>query len=182
MLIVATIGFLANLVAVFLLHKDSRRNLNIKAAYLHLLGDTFSSAAVIGGSIFIYYFDTLWIDPLLTVIIGIFIIKETYGVLRETIDILMAASPRGIEIHDIQEEIEKLDEVANIHHIHVWSLTETEIHFECHVDLCENLTVQESDGVRRKIEELLYDKFGITHVTIQMEYDACDEKKSIAHS
>jgi cobalt-zinc-cadmium efflux system protein len=182
MFIVATIGLLANLVSVYLLREDSRHNLNIKAAYLHLLGDTFSSVAVIGGSILIYYFDTIWVDPLLTVVIGIFIIKETYGILKETIDILMAASPKGIEIKAIQEKIEKLEKVSNIHHIHVWSLTDTEIHFECHVDLCENLTVGESDVVRRKIEQLLTTQFGIHHVTIQMEYDACHEKKSIAHS
>jgi len=182
MFIVATIGLLANLISVFLLRKDSQHNLNIKAAYLHLLGDTFSSVAVIGGSILIYYFDTIWVDPLLTVIIGIFIIKETFGILKETIGILMAASPKGIRIEEIQEKIEALSEVSNMHHIHVWNLTDAEIHFECHVDLCENLTIQESDVVRQKIEDILTSQYGIHHVTIQMEYDACDEKKSIAHS
>ncbi len=182
MFTVAFIGLVANLISVFLLKKDSKHNLNIKAAYLHLFGDTLSSVAVIAGAIIIYYFKITWIDPLLTVLIGIFIIKETYGVLKETIDILMASSPKDIDIEQIRAEIEKIPDISNIHHIHVWKLTDTEIHFECHADLCDNLTIKESDKVRMKIEEILINKFQIHHVTIQMEYDTCLEKESIANS
>ena len=182
MFTVAFIGLIANLISVFILKKDSKHNLNIKAAYLHLIGDTLSSVAVIAGAIIIYYFKITWIDPLLTVLIGIFIIKETYGVLKETIDILMASSPKDINIEQIRAEIEQIPDISNIHHIHVWKLTDTEIHFECHADLCDNLTIKESDQVRIKIEEILKNKFQIHHITIQMEYDTCLEKESIANS
>lgn len=178
---VAMIGLLANLISVFLLKKDSKHNLNIKSAYLHLLGDTFSSFAVIGGAILIYYFGTYWVDPLLTILIGLFIIKATYGVLKETINILMESSPKDLNIPEVRETIEKLSEIANVHHIHAWNLTDSEVHFECHADLNKNLTIKESDKVRMKIEEILKDTFHIHHVTIQMEFDTCKEKGSIAH-
>ena len=178
---VAMIGLLANLISVFLLKKDSKHNLNIKSAYLHLLGDTFSSFAVIGGAILIYYFATYWVDPLLTILIGLFIIKATYGVLKETINILMESSPKDLNIPKVREAIEKLSEIANVHHIHAWNLTDSEVHFECHADLNKNITIKESDKVRMKIEEILKDTFHIHHVTIQMEFDTCKEKGSIAH-
>ena len=89
MLIVAVIGLIANLVAVLLLHQDAKRNINVKAAYLHLFGDTLSSVAVLAGGIFIYFFDLYWIDPIVTILIGLYIIKETWTILKQTIDILM---------------------------------------------------------------------------------------------
>lgn len=182
MFTVALIGLAANLISVLLLRKDSKHNLNIKAAYLHLLGDTLSSVGVIIGAVLIYYLEINWIDPLLTVLIGVFIIKETYGVLKETIDILMESSPKDLNIEQIKKEIEKLPDVANIHHIHAWKLTDTETHFECHADLCDNLTIMESDKVRMKIEEILKNTYQIHHVTIQMEFDTCKEKGSIANA
>jgi len=182
MFVVALTGLLANLISVLLLKKDSNRNLNFKAAYLHLLGDTFSSVAVIAGSILIYFFGIVWIDPLLTILIGLFIIKETYYVLKETIDILMAASPKSLNISKIKAELEKLPEISNIHHIHTWNLTDQEIHFECHADLKNNINISEADKVRMNAENILKKNFQIHHVTIQMEFDTCMEKKPIANS
>lgn len=182
MFIVAVVGLLANLISVFLLQKDSRKNLNIKAAYLHLLGDTFSSVAVIGGSVLIYFFGIFWIDPLLTVLIGLFIIKKTYSVLKETIDILMETSPKNLDINKIKAVLENLPEISNIHHIHTWNLTDREIHFECHADLAKNITISESDKVRMEAENILKKDFQIHHVTIQMEFDSCKEKNPIGHS
>ena len=89
MMIVASIGLLANLAAVFLLHRDSGKNINVRAAYLHLLSDTLSSVAVILGGVLIYYFDLYWIDPVITILIGLYILKETWGILRQANDILM---------------------------------------------------------------------------------------------
>jgi cobalt-zinc-cadmium efflux system protein len=88
MLIVALIGLLANLAAVLLLRGDAKRNINVKAAYLHLLGDTLSSVAVIIGGTLIYFFEFYWIDPIITIVIGIYIIKETWTILKQTIDSL----------------------------------------------------------------------------------------------
>ncbi|NOQ27699.1 MAG: cation diffusion facilitator family transporter [Bacteroidales bacterium] len=181
MLIVATIGLFGNLFSVLLLHKDSSHNLNVKAAYLHLIGDTLSSVGVIIGAILIYYLEIYWIDPLLTVIIGLVIIKATWSILKETIDILMQASPAGLDLEKIQDELEKHSEIKNIHHIHAWSLSDNIIHFQCHADVNNNLAIGDIDEIRIELENILHDSFGIHHVTIQMELDTCTQKSAITN-
>lgn len=179
MFIVATIGLLGNLISVLLLHRDSSHNLNIKAAYMHLIGDTLSSIGVIIGSILIYFWNITWIDPLLTILIGLVIIKATWSILKETIEILMQASPENIDIKEIQTELEKHPEIKNIHHIHSWRLSDNIIHFQCHADVKEDYKISKTDTIRTNLEHTLRMKFGISHITIQMELDTCDEKSAI---
>jgi len=179
MLIVAIIGLLANVVSVFLLHGDSVKNLNIKAAYIHLLGDTLSSVGVIIASILISRFNVYWVDPLLTFLIGIFIIRATYGVLKETVEILMQATPEFLDISEIKHSLETHPKVENIHHIHAWRLSDNQVHFECHADLCSNYSIQEADKIRKDLESKLKHSFKIHHVTIQMEYHTCRDKRII---
>jgi cobalt-zinc-cadmium efflux system protein len=179
MLIVAVIGLIANLGAVFILKKNSHSNINIRAAYLHLLGDTISSVAVIAGAILITYFKLYWVDPLVTVVIGLYILKEAYAIMKEALDILMQSTPTSVEISDVVEAIEKYNEVDNVHHVHSWKLDDKQIHFECHLDLNKDMLISESDLLRLEIERLLKNKFGISHVTIQYEYNCCSEKNII---
>lgn len=181
MFIVATIGLMANLIAVLLLKGESHANLNIRAAYLHLLGDTISSVAVIVGSVLIYFFNIYWIDPVITILIGLYIIKEAYMVLKEAVDILMQGTPSSIDLQEIVTEIEKHDEINNVHHVHAWKLDDTQIHFECHIDLHKDLSLSFTDNIRSEIESILQNKFGISHVTIQFEYNCCDQK-SVIHT
>lgn len=179
MFIVATVGLIANLIAVLLLKDDSRSNINIRAAYLHLLGDTISSVAVIIGSVLIYFFEVYWLDPLITVLIGLYIIKEAFAILRESVDILMQGTPSTIDINEVVSEIEQHKDVSNVHHVHSWKLDDKQIHFEGHIDLVSDLSISDSDLIRSEIETILQNKFGISHVTIQFEYNCCDEKKVI---
>ncbi|MBI9053495.1 MAG: cation transporter [Bacteroidales bacterium] len=174
MFIVATIGFLGNIISVILLHKDSSHNLNVRSAYMHLIGDTFSSVGVIIGSILIYFWNITWIDPLLTIIIGIVIIKATWGIIKETLEILMQASPENLNLEKIKVELEKHPEINNIHHIHAWSLSDNITHFQCHADLKDNKTIKEVDIIRNELEKILYEKFKINHITIQMEHYSCN--------
>ena len=177
---VALVGLAANLFAVILLKGDSHHNLNVKAAYLHLLGDTISSVAVIAGSVLIYYFNIYWIDPVVTVLIGIYILKA-FMVVKETLDILMQSTPSSIDLQEVVAEIEKHKEISNIHHVHTWKLNDRQIHFECHADLKTDLTLSKTDKIRAEIEQILQMKFDISHVTIQFEYNCCDEKSVIHH-
>ncbi len=179
MIIVAFIGLAANIISVFLLRKYSKGNLNIKSAYLHLISDTLSSFSVIIGGILIYFFKVFWIDPLITVIISIYLIKETIKILLETFNILMQAAPKNINIPDIQKKLTEIPEIKGIHHVHIWKLSDKDILFEAHVDLINDFTVSESEIILHKAEELLNKEFGITHVTLQMEYDFCDDKNLI---
>ncbi len=179
MLVVAVIGLSANLISVLLLRKDSKKNINIKAAYLHLLGDTVSSVAVIAGGVFIYYFNIYWIDPVITILIGLYLLKETFSVLQQAVDILMQGTPGDLDLGEVKHAVEELPEVDNIHHIHAWNLNDKEIHFECHIDLSRDLKISETSRVREKIHTILVNKFHINHVTIQCEYNCCDNKDMI---
>ncbi|MGM0566511.1 MAG: cation diffusion facilitator family transporter [Bacteroidota bacterium] len=176
MLIVAVIGLLANVISVLILHKDSAHNLNIKAAYLHLIGDTLSSVAVIGGGLLIYFYELHWIDPLVTIIIGVYILKEAVSIVKETMDILMQGTPKSLSLTKVKKAIEKMPGIKNIHHVHTWALNEQQFHFEAHVDLEEDIKVSESTKMQEEIENMLNEKFGIDHVTLQFEHDACGEK------
>ena len=179
MMTVAIIGLLANLLSVLLLKSHQKENINIKSAYLHLIGDTLSSVAVIIGGILIYFYEMYWIDPLITVLISIYIIKETYVILYDTYKILMQQTPSDIELEDIIASVSSLKEVSGIHHIHIWNLTDREVHFEGHIDLCEDLKVSDSQIVVDKIQRILKKKFEIDHITLQLEYDRCDNKDII---
>jgi cobalt-zinc-cadmium efflux system protein len=179
MFIVAIIGLLANLFSVILLRKESQKNINIKAAYLHLLGDTFSSITVIIGAVFIYFFQIYWIDPAITIFISLYLLKGTYSILKRAVDILMQGVPKDLDLNEVKITIEQLPEVDNIHHIHAWSLNDKEVHFEGHIDLIKNLKTSETEEIRNKIHGILMNKFHISHVTIQCEFNSCDNKNMI---
>lgn len=172
MIVVATIGLIANFVSVLILREDSHKSLNVRSAYIHLLSDTLSSIGVVGGGLLIHFYKFYYIDPILTFIIGVYIIKETLAIISETVEILMQAVPRGIDLKKIKEEIESLDEVKDLHHVHIWRLNDTNIHFEGHINLKENLTATEIVPLYSRIEEIL-GNYGITHSTIQIEYECC---------
>ena len=179
MFIVATFGLLANLISVLVLKKDKNHSLNVKAAYLHLLGDTLSSVAVIIGGIAIWIYGIYWIDPLITVLVGIYIIHHTWGIVKQTIDILMQSTPFEINVNEIKNLVENIEEVDNIHHLHVWKLDDTQTHLEAHINLHNNINMVEMMLLRKTIEHLLNKKFGIGHITLQMEYDCCPDNSDL---
>lgn len=172
---VAIFGLLANLISVVILNKDKAHNLNVRAAYLHLMGDTLSSVAVILGGVAIWVWGIYWIDPLITVFVGGYIIWHTWGILKETVEILMQATPANIDIGEIKKEIEKIDKVKNLHHVHIWKLDDTSIHFEGHVEVSENMDLESVGIIRQRAEQVLQKSFGISHITLQIGYKCCDD-------
>jgi cobalt-zinc-cadmium efflux system protein len=178
MIIVASIGLVANVVGTLLLKKGSKNNINIRAAYLHLLSDAISSVAVIIGGLCIYYFQIYWVDPLLTVIISIYILWESMKIVKEAINVLMMGSPESIDIENIQTEIEAIPGVENIHHVHIWRLNEKTIHFEAHIDV-EDMLVSNTTELNDKIEKTLNHNHGINHTTLQFEANKPDSKELV---
>lgn len=179
MLSVAVFGLLANLISVLVLQKEKSHNLNIRAAYLHLLGDTLSSVAVIAGGIAILFWQVYWLDPFVTVAVGVYIIYHTWGVVRQTVDILMQATPRHIKIQEIKQTVEALSQVENIHHLHVWQMDEEHIHLEAHLNMRKDLSLSESQAIRHNVETVLRDQFGISHITLQIEYKGCENNNEL---
>jgi cobalt-zinc-cadmium efflux system protein len=172
MFIVAIIGLIANLISVLLLHSHSHESLNVKSAYLHLLGDTFSSVAVIIGSVIIYFYKITWVDPLITVIIVLYILKESWHIIKETLHILMQGAPANINISELQNELTKIKGIKNIHHTHIWMLSEKQIFLETHVKV-NDMLVSETENITEKIKKILFDKYNITHITVQYEKTGC---------
>ncbi|MFZ5939135.1 MAG: cation diffusion facilitator family transporter [Bacteroidota bacterium] len=181
MLAVAMLGLLANIYAAILLHKDSTKNINVRAAYLHLIGDSLSSVAVIIGGVLIQLYKIYWIDPLITIIIGLFILWQAFGILKQTVNILMQATPDSLNLTKIKKKIEAFEEVANMHHVHAWNLTDNDIHFEAHIELKKDLRVSELQPLRNNIESLLKEQYNICHFTLQFEFGSDHENTLISH-
>ncbi len=179
MLVVATFGLLANLISVVVLSKDKEHNLNVKAAYLHLMGDTLSSVAVILGGIAIWQWEIYWLDPLITVLVGIYIIYHTWDVVKQTVDILMQSTPAHIHLDEIKEAVEHIEDIDNIHHVHVWKLDDTQTHIEAHVNLSKNVDMVQMMKIKAKVETVLREQFGLKHITLQMGYECCAGNESL---
>ncbi|MDF1575515.1 MAG: cation diffusion facilitator family transporter [Bacteroidales bacterium] len=182
MLVVGMIGLLANLYAVLILRKDAGKSINVKAAYIHLIGDSLSSVVVIIGGGLIQVFEITWIDPVITVLISIYIIRSGLIILKESVRILMQSAPEHLDLPAIKNMVELVPEVLNIHHIHAWMLTDSEVHLEAHVELNVDLKLSRVNHLRHKIEQLLRDDFGIGHITLQIEYKSEHDPHFIHHT
>ncbi len=178
MMVVALIGLAANLFSVLLLHKDSHGNLNIKSSYLHLLNDTISSVGVVVGGIAIKLWGVTWIDPVITLLISAYILRETLRIIKKTVDILMQSSP-DVDYEQIKKDVESLPGIVNLHHVHAWMINEQSIFFEAHVDM-ENMELCKAEKITQQIEHLLKTNYGFTHTTIQAEVNRCDNKNLFA--
>ncbi|NAS11015.1 cation diffusion facilitator family transporter [Poritiphilus flavus] len=173
------LGILANGFSVLLLKKDSDRNMNMRSAYLHLLTDMMASVAVLIGGILMKLYAVYWVDPLLTLLIALYLIYVGYDLLRKSTRVLMLFTPDTIEVKKIVEAIGSIRSVKNVHHVHIWQLNEEEVHLEAHIDFDRDINLSEFDKILDQIEEEVYHKFGINHVNIQPEYGKCDSKKVI---
>lgn len=172
MLAVAVVGLAANLVSVLLLHRLAGESLNVRGAYLHLLSDTLSSVGVVVGAFVMSIWQVAWVDPLCTVLVAAWVLKEAFAVVREAGEILMERAPRGLELAQIDADIRSLPHVQDLHHVHVWQLCDSETMFEGHVNV-DDISVRDTGPVREQIQELLQEKYGITHTTLQFEYESC---------
>ena len=175
MLIVAVVGLIANVVGTLLLKKGSQGNINIRAAYFHLLSDAVSSLAVILGAVFIMMFNITWIDPALTIMISLWILKQTYEIVKESVNVIMMSTPPDIDINEVQRAIEAVPGVKNIHHVHLWKMNDSDIHFEAHIDV-DDVPVSRTAQIRGAIEQCLHDTYDINHTTLQFECDSCTKK------
>ena len=179
MIAVALVGLAANVISVFLLKPGSKNNMNIRSAYVHLFSDSLSSLGVIIGGILIYYFNTTIVDPILTIAIGVYVLKEGFDILKNSTYILMEKTPAHIDILKIKEMVEKIPEVDNLHHVHVWQINEKQFLFEGHIDIKQDLYLSKAEKIRKHIIYILSNEFGINHATLQIEYNCCKDKEII---
>ena len=175
----ALLGILANGFSVLLLRKDAHENMNMRAAYLHLLTDMSASVAVLFGGLFMKYYEWFWVDSVLTVLIAIYLVIMGYQLLKESFKVLMLFTPDAIDLSQISDKISAIEGVKNVHHVHVWQLNETELHLEGHLEFTKDISLSQFDRVMEEIEIILYRDFKINHVTLQPEFNKDDPKDMI---
>lgn len=167
MLVVAVIGTVANFGSAWLLSRGAKGSLNIKATYLHILSDALSSFGIIIGAIIIQIWHVDIVDPIVTILVSIYIMWETWPVLKEAINILMQAAP-NLDFEAMKRDMLKEPGVVNVHHIHVWQIDENRIMFSAHINLNDQL-LSDVEPVYRHLENLLQKKYHVDHVTLQAE-------------
>ncbi|REG89354.1 cation diffusion facilitator family transporter [Winogradskyella sediminis] len=174
--IVAIIG---NGLSVLLLRKDSKNNINMRSAYLHLFTDMLASVAVLVGGLLMKYYQVFWVDSLLTLLIALYLIWVGYDLLKISTGMLMLFTPTNINIKDVVRAVNKLPKVNKLHHVHIWNLSDHELHLEAHLDLKEDISTTAFNSLLLDIETILHEKFNINHVTIQPEFNKEDPKEVI---
>ncbi len=165
MLVVAVVGLLANGFSAWLLHSGSHNNLNLKATYLHILSDAFASGGVILGALIIKIFHVVWADPLMTIVVSVYIAYKTIPIIIEATNILMEAGPR-LDYRAVKATVLSVPGVVNIHHVHTWMIDEHRIMLTAHIAL-EDQELSEVEPIYQKIRKLLKDKYNIEHATLQ---------------
>ena len=173
MMVVAAAGVVMNGVIAALLWGVAR-DVNMRSAFLHMAGDTLSTAAVIAGGAGILFTGQDWIDPVLSLVIAALILWTSFGIVRETLNILLEGTPRGITLSEIRTGMQDVDGVLNVHDLHVWSLGSNSHALACHVCIAD-IPPSESACILEKLNHVLRDHFSIQHSTIQFEHEGCGE-------
>jgi cobalt-zinc-cadmium efflux system protein len=173
MMIVAGIGLAMNLFIVWRLGGHGH-DMNIRAAWIHMLGDALSCVAIIVGAIVIHYTGLQKIDPVLSILIGVMIIWSGWGIIQESLNVLLEGSPKGIEPEEVTGGMREVDGVIEVHDLHIWSLGSQSHALSCHV-LIDDVPPSASEAILRSIKGVLCDRFSITHSTIQFEHVRCED-------
>ncbi len=168
MIPIAIIGLAGNMASIFILGRE-HKNMNARAAFLHLLYDAITSVIVIATGILVYFTGALWLDPLVSIVISVFMIFSSYGILAEALRIFLQMAPRGINTHDVYLSIMETSGATNIHGLHIWSVSSSEVFLSCHVCMGQAREGVDSDKIISRVNDMLNEKFGISHTTIQVE-------------
>ncbi|RFU62704.1 cation diffusion facilitator family transporter [Bacillus sp. V59.32b] len=176
MLLIAFIGLLVNILAAFILNRgDTSGNLNVRSAFLHVLGDLLGSVGAIVAALLIMFFGWNISDPIASVIVAILIIISAYRVTRDSVHVLMEGTPTNIQVTEVQNALSSLDDVAGVHDLHIWSISSDLPSLSCHLVITEKGNY---DSILQQAKKVLHEKFEIDHTTIQIDSRnaACKEE------
>lgn len=172
MIVIAAIGLIANIGALIVLTGDSAKsNLNMRGAYLHVLGDTLGSISAIAAGIIMLVFQWYWVDPLLSILISILIAVTAVRLLKDTLHVLMEGTPDQVHIDEVESELLKIKGVTSVHHLHIWSLS-SEVHsFSCHLVL-DVTNIDQQQQITQQVNDWVKDHLHIDRCTVQVETSA----------
>lgn len=171
--IVAAIAFVVNAGTAWLVQHGSENDLNLRSVFIHLAGDAISTFAAILAGIGIALTSWVWLDPLVSIFIGVLILWNGWGIIRETMDILLEGTPRGVDLNDIIGDLTSIEGVRGVHDLHVWSITQNMRSLSAHI-ATDDISISASIPIRDKINDVLYHKYSIAHATLQFECVDCD--------
>jgi cobalt-zinc-cadmium efflux system protein len=166
MAVVAAVGLAVNVTGAWLLHHGARESLNVRAAYLEVLGDALSSVAVLAAAAVVITTGLTIADPLASAAIALLIVPRTWGLLRQAVNVLLEGTPAHLELTEIEAAMTRVDGVRRVHDLHVWTLTSGREAMSAHVVVAD---VRESERLLASLHALLHARFGIDHTTIQLD-------------
>ena len=170
---VGVAAFLVNLLTAWMVSHGSEHDLNLHSAFLHLLGDVFSTVGAIAAGVGIWFTGKFWLDPAVSVLIGLLILWNAWTILRETLTILLESTPAGIDMSQIVRDILSVKGVLGVHDLHVWSISRSLKMLSAHV-VVEDISLSQATVIQRNIRVTMLENYGVAHCTLQMECEGCD--------
>ncbi len=170
----ALVGIVGNGLSAWLLYRDSSHNLNARGAFLHMLGDMLTSVAVLVGALVMRFFELPWLDPALSLAIVVYIVWNAAALLKEAVHVLMNGTPSGLDLEALRDEMEAMEGVQGLHHLHAWSLGNGTLALTGHVVVPDQM-VSATESLAAAIEAMLSEKFGIDHPVLQFETRECGQ-------
>ena len=174
MLAIAVVGLAVNLVVAFALRKHDRDDLNIRSAFLHVIGDAAASVGVIGAGLAILITGAVWLDPLVSVLIGLLILFSSGRVLKESIHVLAEGMPEGMTATGIKDVLRRVSGVSEVHDLHVWTVAPGYIALSAHI-VIDDQAISQTVEIMAALKESLEKDFNISHTTIQFECGSCGQ-------
>jgi cobalt-zinc-cadmium efflux system protein len=169
---VGALAFIINLITAWMVKDGSEHDLNLRSAFLHLMGDVLSTLGAVIAGVIIFFTQWNWLDPLVSVLIGVFILYNAWGILRQTIHILLESSPENIDVSKMVTDIRAVDGVRDVHDLHVWSISEDLRMLSAHI-VIDDLPISMCMSIQKNINEVLAHEYKIQHATLQMECEGC---------
>jgi cobalt-zinc-cadmium efflux system protein len=171
---VGAVAFLVNIVTAWLVKRGSEHDLNLRSAFLHLMGDVLSTLGAVIAGIIIVFTNWNWLDPLVSVLIGALILWNAWGILRQAIHILLESTPESINVNSMVEDITRVEGVQSVHDLHVWSINESLRALSAHI-VTDDISISAGTPIQNSINEILAHKYNIQHATLQLECEGCHE-------
>jgi cobalt-zinc-cadmium efflux system protein len=169
---VGVIGVVINVVTALLVRRGAEHDLNIRATFIHLMGDVMSTVGAVIAGVIISFTNWNWMDPLIGVLIGILILWSAWSIVRESVDILMESTPTDIDVDAMVRDISAVEGVRGVHDLHVWSITRGMRTLSAHL-VTDDLPISEATSIQTSVNEVLYHNYNINHATLQLECNDC---------
>jgi cobalt-zinc-cadmium efflux system protein len=172
MLVTAAVALLVNGITAWSLHRESREDVNIRGAFVHMIGDAISSAGIIVAAVLIRLTGTAAWDAIVSVFIGLLILWSSYGVLRESVNLLLEGTPKAIDPEAVTQSLGRIDGIYGVHHLHIWALGPSSPALSCHL-MVGDVPLKDTDRLLEEINAMLAREYRIAHTTIQFEFTMC---------